>query len=186
MTGESGGDRMANDLAGQPAAQVLKGSSILAALKASGIEYILSVPDIVTSRGLLFPVANDPDFKLIRVCKEDECLGIASGLAYGGRKALILVQHTGLLDSVNALRAVAVEFEQPICMMVGLLEKEPGRAPRQSQRYGVRIVEPLLEAMGIACHLIECEADVAKIGPAVAQCYARPQPVVFLVGRRPS
>jgi sulfopyruvate decarboxylase TPP-binding subunit len=166
--------------------QALKGSSILAAMKASGIEYVLSVPDIVTSRGLLFPIANDPAFRLIRVCKEDECLGIASGLAYGGKKALILIQHTGLLDSINAVRAVAVENQQPICMMVGLLEKEPDTPPRQSKRYGVRIVEPVLEAMSIAYHLIESEADVARIAPAVAQCYAKSQPVVLLIGRRPS
>jgi sulfopyruvate decarboxylase TPP-binding subunit len=166
--------------------QSLKGSSILAAMKVSGIEYVLSVPDIVTSRGLLFPIANDPAFRLVRVCKEDECLGIASGLAYGGRKALILIQHTGLLDSINAVRAVAVENQQPICMMVGLLEKEPDTPPRQSKRYGVRIVEPLLEAMGIAYHLIESEPDVARIAPAVTRCYAESQPVVFLIGRRPS
>ena len=58
----------------------LKGSSIIAAIKASGVEFILSVPDIVTSGGLLRPISRDPAFKLIRVCKEDECIGIASGL----------------------------------------------------------------------------------------------------------
>ena len=35
----------------------LKGSSIIAALKASAVEFILSVPDIVTSGGLLRPIA---------------------------------------------------------------------------------------------------------------------------------
>ena len=60
-----------------------------------------------------------------------------------------------MLDSVNAIRGVAVEYSLPVCMMVGLLEKEPGVPPRQSKRYGVRIVEPILEAMGIAYHEIE-------------------------------
>ena len=49
-------------------------------------------------------------------------------------------------------------------MMVGLLEKEPDVRPRQSKRYGVRIVEPILDAMGIEYHEIEEDADVAKIG----------------------
>ena len=47
-------------------------------------------------------------------------------------------------------------------MMVGLLEKEVGVMPRQSKKYGVRIVEPILEAMGIGYHNIEEDADVAK------------------------
>src|SRR6202007_2302106 len=112
----------------------LKGSSIIAAIKASGVEFILSVPDIVTSGGLLRPIARDPAFKLIRVCKEDECIGIASGLSYSDKRALTLIQYTGFLDSMNAVRAVAVEYKQPICMMVGLLGHEPERLPTESGR----------------------------------------------------
>jgi sulfopyruvate decarboxylase subunit alpha len=168
------------------ARDLLKGSSILAAIKASGIEFILSVPDIVTSGGLLRPIANDPAFKLVRVCKEDECIGIATGLAYCDKRALTLIQHTGLLDSINAIRGVAVEYHQPICMMVGLLQHDPDTTPRNSPRYGVRIVEPILDAMGIPHHFIVEEADVAKIRPAIEDAYAGSHPVAFLVGRRPS
>ena len=164
----------------------LKGSPIVAALKASGIEYILSVPDIVTSRGLLRPIANDPAFKLIRVCKEDECIGIASGLSYCDKRALALIQHTGFLDSINAIRGVAVEYAQPVCMMIGLLQHDPNTTPRNSPRYGVRIVEPILDAMGIPHHLINEDADVAKIRPAIEDAYANSHPLAFLVGRRPS
>jgi len=87
----------------------LHGSGIIAALKASGIEYVLALPDIVTSSGLLGPIARDEDFRLIRVCKEDECIGIASGLSFADKRALILIQYTGFLDSLNAIRGVAVE-----------------------------------------------------------------------------
>lgn len=164
----------------------LKGSSILSAIKAARIEYVLSVPDIVTSHGLLFPIAKDPALRLIRVCKEDECLGIAAGLSYGDKRALILIQHTGLLYSMNAIRAVAIEHQQPICMMVGLLEKEPGVAPRESKRHGIRFIEPILDVMGIAHHLLDTEDDIGKIGPAIEQCYKQSRPVVMLIGRRPS
>src|SRR6266511_2206698 len=111
----------------------LKGSSIIAAIKASGVEFILSVPDVAFSGRLLRPISRDPAFKLIRVCKEDECIGIAS------------------------------EFRQPICMMIGLLGHDPNTTPRDSPRYGVRIIEPILDAMGIPHHLINEQADVAKI-----------------------
>src|SRR5258708_22444320 len=55
------------DLLAQDEGSELKGSSIIAAIKASGIKFILSVPDIVTSGGLLRPIARDASFKLIRV-----------------------------------------------------------------------------------------------------------------------
>ena len=163
----------------------LHGSSVIAALKASGIEYVLAVPDIVTSSGLLSPIARDNDFRLIRVCKEDECVGIASGLSYADKRALILIQYTGFLDSLNAIRGVAVEYKQPICMMVGLLGHDPDKAPRASPRYGVRIIEPILDDMGIAHDLINVEADVAKIQPAIERAYRESAPVTLLIGRRP-
>ena len=164
----------------------LTGAKIIAAVKQSGVEYILAVPDIVTSAGLLFPIAADKDLKLVRVCKEDECIGIASGLTYSDKRALVLIQYTGFLDSLNAIRAVAVEYKQPIVMMVGLLGHEPERLPADSGRYGVRIIEPICDAMGIEHHLLSQDADVAKIKPAIEKAYAGSSPVVFLVGRRPS
>src|SRR5690348_14290926 len=99
----------------------LDGRRLNAAPKARGLGYVLALPDIVTSSGLLSPIARDEDFRLIRVCKEDECIGIASGLSYADKRALILIQYTGFLDSLNAIRGVGVEYKQPICMMVGLL-----------------------------------------------------------------
>jgi sulfopyruvate decarboxylase TPP-binding subunit len=175
------------DLVTEPdAGELLRGSSILAAIKASGVEYILSVPDIVTSGGLLRPIARDPALKLIRVCKEDECIGIACGLAYCDKRALTLIQHTGFLDSINAIRGVAVEYRQPICMMIGLLLHDPATAPRNSPSYGVRIVEPILDAMGIPHHLVNEEADVARIRPAIEDAYAGSHPVALLIGRGPS
>jgi sulfopyruvate decarboxylase subunit alpha len=166
-------------------ARELSGAGIIAAIKASGIEYILSVPDIVTSAGLLAPIAKDKELRLVRVCKEDECIGIATGLAYSDKRALVLIQHTGFLDSINAIRGVAVEYKQPICMMIGLLQHDPDKAPKESPRYGVRIVEPILDDMGIAHHLISVDADIAKIKPAIDKAYAESQPVAFLVGRSP-
>ncbi len=91
------------------------------------------------AKGCLFPLADDADLKLIRVCKEDEGIGICAGLSYCDKRALLLMQYSGMLDSINALRIVGVEYGLPICMMVGLLNKEPGVLPENSKHYSVRI-----------------------------------------------
>jgi sulfopyruvate decarboxylase subunit alpha len=163
----------------------LSGQSIIAEIKAARIDHVISVPDITTSEGLLRPLAKMSDPRFIRICKEDEGVAICAGLSYTGKRGLLLIQQTGLLDSINAIRGNAVEYNLPICMMVGLLEKEVGVPPRQSQKYGVRIVEPILDAMGIAYHEIEEQGDVAKIRPAIDQCFAESRPVVILIGQRP-
>jgi sulfopyruvate decarboxylase subunit alpha len=164
----------------------LSGKSIIQEINSSGIEFVISVPDITTSEGLLRPLAKGAGPRLIRICKEDEGVAICAGLSYTGKRGLLLIQQTGLLDSINAVRGVAVEYSLPICMMVGLLEKEVGVMPRESKRYGVRIVEPILDAMGTAYHNIEQQADVAKIRPAIDGAYKDSQPTVILIGQRPS
>ncbi|MEA3026842.1 MAG: sulfopyruvate decarboxylase subunit alpha [Alphaproteobacteria bacterium] len=173
------------EAAAAPTGAGLSGESIIREIKASGVQFVISVPDITTSEGLLRPLAKLSDPRLIRICKEDEGVAICAGLSFTGKRGLLLIQQTGLLDSINAIRGNAVEYQLPICMMVGLLEKEAGVMPRQSKKYGVRIVEPILEAMGIGYHNIEQQGDVAKIRPAIDKAYADSKPTVLLIGQRP-
>lgn len=161
------------------------GTAILEAIGASGIELVVALPDITTVEALLKPLAAGRGPRLVRVCKEDEGVGILAGLSYCDKRALLLMQSTGLLDSINALRADACEYELPICMMVGMIGKEPGVAPLESASFGVRVVPPILDAMGIRQVLVETAADVAKIRPAIDQAYATSSPVAILIGRSP-
>ncbi|NIO08012.1 MAG: decarboxylase [Deltaproteobacteria bacterium] len=163
----------------------LAARAIIEEIKAAGIEFIVALPDRTTSHHLLKGLSLDPAVRLVKVCKEDEGVSICSGLYSTGRKALLLIQYTGLLDSINALRGVAMEGQNPVCMMVGLLGKELGVPPTQSARYGLRIVEPILDVMEIEHHLIETTADTPKIKPAIEKAYLQTKPVVMLIGREP-
>ena len=163
----------------------LKAADIIREIKRAGIRFIVALPDRVTSHHLLKTILRDPEFKVVQVCKEDEGISICSGLFSAGQRSLMMMQYTGLLDSVNSLRGVAVEGENPVCMLVGLLGKEPGVAPSDSKKYGVKIIEPVLDAMGIAHHWVEESADTQKIVPAVEKAYASTRPMALLVGREP-
>lgn len=165
--------------------QPLGANKIIEEIKRAGIRFVVALPDRTTSHHLLKTIMRDPDLSVVQVCKEDEGVSICGGLYSAGHRALLLIQYTGLLDSINSLRGVAVEGQNPVCLMVGLLAKEPGVAPTQSKRYGLRIVEPILDAMGIEHHLIEGSEDVEKIVPAVDGAYTRSGPVVLFIGREP-
>jgi sulfopyruvate decarboxylase subunit alpha len=167
------------------AAEQLSGGALMDAMKAADVEYILSVPDLHTSYGLLLPIADNPDFKLIRTCKEDECIGISAGLSYGDKRAVVLIQYTGFLYAQNAIRAIAAEQQKPIVLMIGLLGKPPGILPKDAKRIGVRAVEPYLDFMGIPHELIETDDDIHLIPPAINDAYENQHPTAFLIGRRP-
>ena len=164
----------------------ISGAAIVEAIKKSGIEMVVSVPDRVTSESVLRRVASDSQLKLVRVCKEDEGLSICAAMAACDKRALMLMQCTGLLDSVNALRACGVEFSQPLVMMVGLLGHESEEDPANSPLYGVRIVPRVMTAMDVDFDVLHSAGDEARIVPAINRAYEKNAPLVLFIGRSPT
>jgi sulfopyruvate decarboxylase subunit alpha len=164
---------------------ILHGEAMLREIRASGIAYAMAVPDLYLSTGLLWPLVKSGEPPLIRLAREDEGIGIAAALSYCDKRALLLLQYTGLLDSINAIRAVPLDYRLPLCMMVGLLGHDPEKAPHQSPRYGVRIVTPILDAMGVEHHTLYDDRDLGKIRAAIDRAYDMSKPVALLVARRP-
>ena len=162
------------------------GRAIIDALKQAEIEFIVSVPDIVTSDGLLWPISRDPDFKLVRMCKEDEGVSICGAMSYNNTRALLLMQQTGLMDSLNAIRAIGVDYRLPVCMMVGLQGKEPELKSSESASYGVRIIQPVLDAMQIPYRVIEEPEDVQHIVADIEQAYQSSSTFIFIIARSPT
>ena len=160
----------------------LEGPPILSAIKASGVEVVVSVPDIVTSEGLLRPISNDPDIRHVRVCKEDEGVSICAALSYCGVRALLMMQQTGMYDSMNAIRAIAAGYELPVCMLIGLQGAEAGEHPRESDKHIVRCALPALDAVEVEHRLLRRADDVAAIAPAIDDAYRRSRPVALFVG----
>lgn len=160
-----------------------RGTEIIDALRQAGVFHVAALPDITTSAGLLWPLSKETDIRLIRLSKEDEGVSICAALNYCDIRAVLLMQQTGLMDSLNNIRAVACEYRQPVCMIVGLLGKEPDRAPTESESFGVRVIEPVLDAMEIDRILIEGSEDVAALAPAIDRAYETSRPMVALIGR---
>ena len=166
--------------------QYPSGPVILDELYKSNVKYVVALPDIVTSSGLLWPIARDDRFRLIRICKEDEGISICAAMSYNGTRAVLLMQQTGLMDSLNAIRAIGMDYQLPVIMIVGLQGKEPEVAPGDSKSYGVRIVIPVLQAMSISYNLIENTQDVMGMSEQIKSCYNESNPHIFLIGRSPT
>ena len=163
----------------------LTAAAIKSEYKRAGIHFVVALPDRVTSHYLLKGLLADPDYRVVQVCKEDEGVSVCSGLYAAGHKSVLMMQYTGFLDSINAIRGVAVEGHFPVCMVVGLLGKEPDVAPSSSKKYGVKIIEPILDVMGIEHVLIERDSDAAKIAPAIEKSFTNSSPSAILIGREP-
>ncbi len=174
-----------NVIAGDQPLAHPSGRAIIDAIKTAGVSFVAALPDIVTSDGLLWPLASEPELQLVRLCKEDEGVSICGAMSYNGTRALLLMQQTGLMDSLNAIRAIGMDYRLPVCMMVGLQGKEPERRSADSDSYGVRIIEPVLDAMSIPHRAVENPGDVAQISGDIDRAYRDSLPFVHLIGRAP-
>lgn len=163
----------------------LHGAGIIEALKKASISHVVSVPDLTTSEGVLRPLARDTELKLVRTCREEEGVGICAGLATAGLRGAMLIQYTGFLASMNAIRAIAMEYRQPICMLIGMLFTDSPEDPSKSSNYGVNHMVPLLDALGLRYLIVAWDGDVPAIAPALERAFSESEPVAILITRYP-
>jgi sulfopyruvate decarboxylase subunit alpha len=163
----------------------LAGVSIINGFKSAGVKTIVAVPDIVTCDHMLWPISRDEELQLVMVCKEDEGVSVCAGMSYADHRAILLMQHTGFLDSVNAIRAMGMDYQLPIVMAVGLQGMEADKLPSESKHNGILILEPILQAMNISYSLLLQDSDAAGISESIDQAYKITRPHVFLIVRSP-
>ncbi|MDO5809688.1 MAG: sulfopyruvate decarboxylase subunit alpha [Methanobrevibacter sp.] len=86
-------------------------------LKDAGIDFIVSVPCVNLSR-LLDMIDEDPEITHIPVTREEEGIGICAGAYLGGKRTAILMQNSGLGNSINALKSLMELYEFPLIMIM--------------------------------------------------------------------
>ena len=147
-----------------------------------GIEYIVWLPDS-EARYFYDTIASSPAIRLVQVCHEEETIGVYAGLHMGGKKAAVLIQNTGLLHSIDALRGMILDLELPLLLMVGYKgyrQMVQGKQPRNST---ATYTEPVLDMLGIKHYLLDNDHEVENISAAYRETLASNRPVAVLIGR---
>lgn len=86
-------------------------------LKRAGIDFVASVP-CVNLQELLRLVSEDPDIIHIPVTREEEGVGLSAGAWMGGRRPALLMQNSGLGNSINALASLDFLYKIPLIMII--------------------------------------------------------------------
>ena len=91
--------------------------AIFNGLKDVGIDFIVSVPCVNLSK-LLDMIDEDETITHIPVTREEEGIGICAGAYLGGKRPAILMQNSGLGNSINALKSLTELYEFPLLMIM--------------------------------------------------------------------
>jgi sulfopyruvate decarboxylase subunit alpha len=159
-------------------AALLRPETLIEEFKRNGVTHIVTIPDSETN--YLYELMKDqPWLDVVPASREGETFAIALGLIVGGKVPVCLIQNTGMMESGDSIRAMALDAGFPLVMMVGY---------RGWNRHGVitdspaRYTEPFLIAMGINYYLVEQDEDASRISVAFDEARANKRPVAVLVG----
>jgi sulfopyruvate decarboxylase subunit alpha len=154
---------------------------ILEELKKAGITLVASLPDRWFA-GLIRQCETDPEITHVRLAREDDGVGLCAGAFLGGRKAALICQNAGLLVSVNALGGFAYHHEIP--MLIIAAHRGGYDDNQYYQMYKGRIVEPVLQALGLPHYVVDGPEDLSRIGEGARHAYLNRMPAVVLLRRR--
>lgn len=124
-------------------------SEFLALLEKS-FQYICGVPCSYFKEFLAYLVAHEKNTQIehIYATREDEAIGIASGIALSGKKAIIYMQNSGFGNIGDALTSLAQLYKLPMLMLISYRGLEIDKDFPEHSLMG-EVNEPVLKALKI-------------------------------------
>jgi sulfopyruvate decarboxylase subunit alpha len=151
-------------------------------LVAAGCREIVYVPDNPLSHLLRALAEQHPGTRATLATREEEAFGIAAGLYLGGARTAVMLQSSGLGNSLNAIGSLLLPYEIPVLMIVSMRGEE-GEWNAAQGPMG-RAVRPVLDAFAIP-HIVIADARSAgeSVRQAADRAFASRRPVACLLPR---
>ena len=123
-----------------------KAAQVVEGLRRCDIQLVVSVP-CVNLKDLLELLDKDPMIMHMPVTREEEGVGICAGAYLGGKRTAIVMQNSGLGNSINALASLDLLYGIPLLMLISHRGVEDEKVSAQIPMG--TFSAPILEVMGI-------------------------------------
>ncbi len=148
-------------------------------MEEEGIEFICGLPCQMLSG--IINCLEASRIIYIPVTREEEGVGICAGFHLGGRKAVLLMQNSGLGNSINALLSLIRLYEMPLLM---LLSHRGSSGEKIAAQVPMGQATPkLLEVLGIEYLQIARKEDLAIFRRAIQGVFKKNEIKAFLLSR---
>ena len=114
--------------------------------------------------------------------REDEAIGIAYGVGFSGKKALIYMQNSGLGNIGDALTSLAQLYKLPMLLLISYRGLESDRDFPEHSIMG-QINETVLEAYQIPYWILREELWQKTLQQAILTMHKTSRPVALLVNK---
>jgi phosphonopyruvate decarboxylase len=147
---------------------MIQAEEFVEAARNLGFEWYAGVPCSFLTPFINY-VINDVQLTYISSANEGDALATAAGAAIGGKKAVVMMQNSGLGNAVNPLTSLAYIFRIPLLLICTLRGDRQFQDEPQHELMG-QITDKLLETMTVPWEFFPKEA--AEIEPILQRAEA--------------
>ncbi len=150
-------------------------AGVCAGLHAAGSRHVIYVPDNPLSHVLRILREQFPDVRTTLATREEEAFGIAAGLYLGGARPTVMLQSSGLGNSLNAITSLVLPYKIPMLIIISM-RGDAGEWNDAQVPMG-RAVRPICDAIGVphvTAETPETTAETIRLVGQTAFCTRLP------------
>ncbi|MFA4849980.1 MAG: sulfopyruvate decarboxylase subunit alpha [Methanoregula sp.] len=145
-------------------------------LKEHGISHIASIP-CDKAKDLCFMLPDHFDHTCLT--REEDGIGVCAGLALAGQRPAMVIQSSGLGNSLNAIMSLTKTYDLPLPIIASWRGVQDEIIPAQVP-FNTAIPK-ILDAIGIPYTVIQTSEEFGKIGDVIDDAFLHSRPHVALV-----
>ena len=150
---------------------------IISNLKKGGADFFLSVPCKLLANMITILEA-DNDIFYSAIPREEEGMGICAGAYLGNKLPCIMMQNTGIGNSVNSIVSLLQLYQMPVVFLISF-RGTPGE-PVGAQGAMAKVTEEILQTLRIPILNCTSENDLVKITTFTVHAKVIENPVAIL------
>ncbi len=146
-------------------------------LKSSGLDFFVSVPCKFLD-GIISILEKDKEVIYTPVTREEEGVGILAGAFLAGKRPALLMQNSGLGNSINAICSLLNYYEIPVVLVIS--HRGTSGEKIEAQLPMGKATIKLLEASGIPCREIKKSSEIQLVDELIDQGFSQNRTVALL------
>jgi sulfopyruvate decarboxylase beta subunit len=154
---------------------------VIEILKRNNIDVVATLPCEKISALLRF-VARERAFCHVGLNREENGVGISAGVYLAGGKPVMIIQSTGLGNSINAIMSLAVTYKLPLPVIASwrgvYKEKIEAQVPLGNA------LPKVLDALGLEYAIIEDASQIGLVEEVIQDAFANERPHIALISPR--
>lgn len=151
---------------------------LLESLKQHGANFFVTVP-CKLSADLVSLISQDREISHVAPTREEEGVGICAGAYLSGNMPVMVIQNSGIGNSVNALAALTQLYHMPL-LLICTHRGSPGERIGAQVPMGIA-VKGVLDAVNIPCFSFGHPSQVEEVGGLVEYTQVAQRPVAALL-----